>query len=150
VRELTLAAFAAATGSHLVGEPRSARYAAFRDGFDERAERERLRAIGLRFLGRSEPGFPPLLAAIHDPPPGLYLRGGAEAELLSRPAAAVVGGIGSIPGAMAGGLLIGLAESFTAGYMNGTWKDAVTFSILVLVMLVRPTGLFGKPEIQKV
>ena len=65
-------------------------------------------------------------------------------------AAAVVGGIGSIPGAMAGGLLIGLAESFTAGYMNGTWKDAVTFSILVLIMLVRPTGLFGKPEIKKV
>ena len=91
MRELTLAAFAAATGSHLVGEPRSARYAAFRDGFDERAERKRLRAAGLRFLGRSEPGFPPLLAAIHDPPPGLYLRGGAEAELLSRPAAAVVG-----------------------------------------------------------
>jgi branched-chain amino acid transport system permease protein len=65
-------------------------------------------------------------------------------------AAAVVGGIGSIPGAMAGGLLIGLAESFTAGYMNGTWKDAVTFSILVLIMLLRPTGLLGKPEIQKV
>jgi len=65
-------------------------------------------------------------------------------------AAAVVGGIGSIPGAMLGGLIIGLAESYTAGYMNGTWKDAVTFSILVLVMLVRPTGLLGKPEIKKV
>ncbi len=89
--ELSLAAFAAATGSHLVGEPRSARYAAFRDRFDERAERERLRAAGLRFLGRSERGFPPLLAAIHDPPPGLYLRGSADAELLSRPAVAVVG-----------------------------------------------------------
>ena len=65
-------------------------------------------------------------------------------------AAAVVGGIGSIPGAMLGGLLIGLAESFTAAYMNGAWKDAVTFVILVLVMLFRPTGLLGKPEIQKV
>jgi DNA processing protein len=89
--ELALASFAAATGSHLVGEPRSARFAAFKAAFDPAAERARLAQRGLRFLGRSEPSFPPLLRAIHDPPPGLFLRGAAEVELLARPALAIVG-----------------------------------------------------------
>ena len=89
--ELALASFAAATGAHLVGEPRSARFAAFRAAFDARAELERLHALGLRFLSRSDPAFPPLLRAIHDPPPGLFLRGAADAALLSLPAVAVVG-----------------------------------------------------------
>ena len=89
--ELALASFAAATDAHVVQEPRTVRFARFRETFDESAERERLRAAGLRFLGRSEPGFPPLLEAIHDPPPGLFLRGGAAAELLARPAVAIVG-----------------------------------------------------------
>ncbi len=57
--------------------------------------------------------------------------------------AAVVGGIGSIPGAMLGGLLIGLAEAFTAGYFSSTFQDSIVFSILIVVMLVRPTGLLG-------
>jgi DNA processing protein len=91
VSDLALASFATATGSHVVREPRSARFASFRAGFDERAERERLRSAGLRFLGRSESAFPPLLRAIHDPPPGLFLRGGADEELLAAPAVAVVG-----------------------------------------------------------
>jgi branched-chain amino acid transport system permease protein len=64
--------------------------------------------------------------------------------------AAVIGGIGSIPGAMFGGLFIGLAEAFTAGYISNTFKDLIVFSILVVVMLVRPSGLFGKATIQKV
>ena len=64
--------------------------------------------------------------------------------------AAVVGGIGSIPGAMFGGLFIGLAEAFTAGYISNTFKDLIVFSILIVVMLVRPTGLFGKATITKV
>ena len=64
--------------------------------------------------------------------------------------AAVVGGIGSIPGAMFGGLFIGLAEAFTAGYISNTFKDLIVFSILIVVMLVRPSGLFGKATIQKV
>lgn len=89
--ELALALFAAATDSHLVEEPRAARYAAFRDGLDERAERERLAAAGFRFLARSDPAFPAILRAIHDPPPGLFLRGAAAEELLARPAVAVVG-----------------------------------------------------------
>jgi len=91
VSELELASFAAATDAHVVQEPRTVRFARFRETFDERAERERLRAAGLRFLGRSQPGFPPHLNAIHDPPAGLFLRGEAEPELLARPAIAVVG-----------------------------------------------------------
>jgi branched-chain amino acid transport system permease protein len=64
--------------------------------------------------------------------------------------AAVVGGIGSIPGAVLGGLLLGLAESFTAVYISVTFNDAIAFLLLVLVLLVRPSGLLGKPLIQKV
>lgn len=64
--------------------------------------------------------------------------------------AAVVGGIGSIPGAMFGGLFIGLAEALTAGYVSNTFKDLIVFSVLVVVMLVRPSGLFGRAALQKV
>jgi DNA processing protein len=91
VNELALASFAAASDAHLVGEPRSARFAAFKARFDARAELARLAELGLRFLARSEAGFPQLLRAIHDPPPGLFLRGTADIELLARPAVAVVG-----------------------------------------------------------
>jgi DNA processing protein len=91
VSELALALFAAETGGHVVREPRSGRFSRFRAAFDERAARERLHAAGLRFVGQSEPGFPPLLRAIHDPPPGLFLRGTADPVLLARPAVAVVG-----------------------------------------------------------
>ena len=91
MNELALASFAAANDTHLVGEPRSARFAAFKARFDGRAELARLDALGLRFLARSDPGFPPLLRAIHDPPPGLFLRGAADVELLARPAVAIVG-----------------------------------------------------------
>jgi branched-chain amino acid transport system permease protein len=64
--------------------------------------------------------------------------------------AAVVGGIGSIPGAMLGGLLVGLAESFAAGYLGGRWADLTVFGILIVVLLVRPSGLLGTKAIQKV
>ncbi len=64
--------------------------------------------------------------------------------------AAVIGGIGSIPGAMLGGLLIGLVESFSIGYVGGQWADIVIFGILILFMLFRPTGLLGSRAIQKV
>jgi branched-chain amino acid transport system permease protein len=64
--------------------------------------------------------------------------------------AAVIGGIGSIPGAMLGGLLIGLAEAYTAGYWTSTFQDLVVFSLLIVVMLVRPRGLRGRADIQKV
>jgi branched-chain amino acid transport system permease protein len=64
--------------------------------------------------------------------------------------AAVVGGIGNIPGAMLGGLAIGLAEALSTGYISSTFQDLIVFSILVFVMLVRPSGLFGRATIQKV
>ncbi len=63
--------------------------------------------------------------------------------------AAVVGGIGSIPGAMVGGLLIGVTESFAAGYVGGQWSDIVVFAVLIGFMLFRPTGPLrneGHPE----
>tara|TARA_R110002072_G_scaffold14107_32_gene58907 strand:- start:1848 stop:2765 length:918 start_codon:yes stop_codon:yes gene_type:complete len=64
--------------------------------------------------------------------------------------AAVLGGIGSIPGAMLGGLLIGLIEAFWSGYFSLEYKDVAAFSILVLVLIFRPTGLLGRPEVEKV
>lgn len=64
--------------------------------------------------------------------------------------AAVVGGIGSIEGAMFGGLLVGLVEVFASGYAGGQWSDVVVFGLLIGFLLVRPTGILGKHAIQKV
>lgn len=64
--------------------------------------------------------------------------------------AAVLGGIGSIPGAMLGGFILGLTESFTSAYFSTEYKDVVAFTLLVLVLLFRPTGILGKPEVEKV
>ena len=64
--------------------------------------------------------------------------------------AAVIGGIGSVPGAMAGGLILGLAEAYTQGYVSTKWSDLAVFVILILFMLFRPQGLFGRPDIAKV
>ena len=89
--ELALAVFASETGTHLVRPPRGERWRTFERRFDERAYLERLAAGGHRFLARSTASFPPLLRAIHDPPPGLFLRGEAEPEVLARPAVAIVG-----------------------------------------------------------
>ncbi|MBL4876223.1 MAG: branched-chain amino acid ABC transporter permease LivH, partial [Cohaesibacteraceae bacterium] len=64
--------------------------------------------------------------------------------------AAVLGGIGSLPGAMLGGLLIGLIETFWSGYFSSEYKDVAAFSILVIVLIFMPSGLLGKPEVEKV
>jgi branched-chain amino acid transport system permease protein len=64
--------------------------------------------------------------------------------------AAVIGGIGSIPGAMGGGLILGLAEAYTQGYVSSKWSDLFVFVILIGFMLFRPQGLFGKADINKV
>ncbi|MGH3232836.1 MAG: branched-chain amino acid ABC transporter permease [Streptosporangiaceae bacterium] len=64
--------------------------------------------------------------------------------------AAVVGGIGSIPGAMLGGLLIGIAESFVTGYISSTYTNLLVFALLIIVMLLRPSGLLGQAQLQKV
>jgi branched-chain amino acid transport system permease protein len=64
--------------------------------------------------------------------------------------AAVVGGIGSLPGAMAGGLAIGIGQSFATGYVSSEYQTVIVFAILIGVLLVRPSGLFGVPAPQKV
>ncbi|MEE1675186.1 high-affinity branched-chain amino acid ABC transporter permease LivH [Agarivorans aestuarii] len=64
--------------------------------------------------------------------------------------AAVLGGIGSIPGAVVGGLLLGITEAITAGYFSTEYKDVVSFGLLCFVLLFMPTGLLGKPEVEKV
>jgi branched-chain amino acid transport system permease protein len=64
--------------------------------------------------------------------------------------AAVIGGIGNLPGAVVGGLLLGLCEEFVVGYTASSWRDAVAFGFLIAVLLVRPAGLFGKAVAEKV
>ena len=64
--------------------------------------------------------------------------------------AAVLGGIGSLPGAMLGGILIGLIEAFWSGYFSVEYKDVSVFAVLILVLVFRPTGLLGRPELEKV
>lgn len=64
--------------------------------------------------------------------------------------AAVLGGIGSIPGAMVGGLVLGLAESYTTGYFSGNYEDILAFAILILILIFRPDGILGKAKVQKV
>ena len=65
-------------------------------------------------------------------------------------AAALLGGIGSLPGAALGGVIIGVLEAFVAGYVSSDWKDCAAFVVLILVLLFRPYGLFGHKEIKKV
>jgi len=64
--------------------------------------------------------------------------------------AAVLGGIGVIPGAMLGSLIMGVVETFTSAYVSSTLRDAVAFGILILVLLVRPAGILGRPTREKV
>jgi branched-chain amino acid transport system permease protein len=88
-----------------------------------------------------------LLYAIKDtsvsPLMGLYV--GLKAFV-----AAVIGGIGNVPGAVVGALLLGLVEEFVVGYAASTWRDAVAFGFLILVLLVKPGGLFGRVAAEKV
>jgi len=64
--------------------------------------------------------------------------------------AAVFGGIGSIPGAMIGGLAIGIMETLVAGYGNSMYRDAAVFAFLILILILKPSGLLGKNEREKV
>jgi branched-chain amino acid transport system permease protein len=64
--------------------------------------------------------------------------------------AAVFGGIGSVPGAMLGGLALGLGEEMVAGYTSSSFRDGIAFAMLVVVLLVRPEGLLGRATAEKV
>jgi branched-chain amino acid transport system permease protein len=64
--------------------------------------------------------------------------------------AAVVGGIGNIPGAVLGGLIMGMAEVMVVGYVSSTYRDAIAFVLLIVILLVRPSGLLGKHQAEKV
>jgi DNA processing protein len=143
VSELAVAAFAAATGAHLLEEPRSSRFARFRAAFDEADFLRKLAERGLRWLPRDDPAFPPRLRSIHDPPPGLFLRGGADASLLAATSVAVVGaracsGYGSGVAfklgrelAAAGVLVVsGLARGVDASAHRGALESGVTVAVL--------------------
>ena len=64
--------------------------------------------------------------------------------------AAVLGGIGSIPGAVLGGFVLGLTESFATGYVSSDYEDVFAFSLLVLILIFKPSGLLGRVETEKV
>jgi branched-chain amino acid transport system permease protein len=64
--------------------------------------------------------------------------------------AAVLGGIGNVPGAVVGGLIIGVVESFVGGSAYSNYRDAIAFVILIVILLFRPSGLFGKYQPEKV
>jgi len=91
VSELALAAFAAESGSHVVRAPRDRAFRVFARRFDEASYLARLTEAGVEWIARSAPEFPPPLHAIHDPPPGLFVRGEAAADVLRRATVAVVG-----------------------------------------------------------
>ena len=63
--------------------------------------------------------------------------------------AAILGGIGNIPGAMIGGLLLGVIEALAAGYIAIAWKDAIAFTVLILILIIRPTGILGERTADK-
>jgi branched-chain amino acid transport system permease protein len=64
--------------------------------------------------------------------------------------AAVLGGIGSLPGAVLGGLLIGLIETLWSAYFSNDYKDVASFSVLIIALVFMPSGLLGKPDVEKV
>ena len=142
--ELALAAFASETGAHLVRPPATRQWHTYVRAFDASAYLGALAARGYRFVARSTPAFPPGLRAIHDPPPGLFVRGSADLELLARPAVAIVGaracsGYGASVARMLGrelgqaGLVVvsGLARGVDAEAHRGALEaDAPTVAVL--------------------
>lgn len=94
-----------------------------------------LAAVGSVLVGMKYPKIDPLMGTIV----------GLKAFV-----AAVLGGIGSLPGAVIGGLLMGLSEEMVVGYLSSTYRDAFAFGILILILFFRPAGLFGKASQEKV
>ncbi|MFL5927535.1 MAG: DNA-processing protein DprA [Gaiellaceae bacterium] len=105
--ELATAVFAGQNDAHLVDAPRSARFATFVAAFDEPAFLRQLAAAGLRWVSRGDPSFPARLHSVHDPPPGLFVRGAAPIDLLDRPSVAVVGARACSPYGMAVARMLG-------------------------------------------
>jgi branched-chain amino acid transport system permease protein len=106
------------------------------------------RVVSFTFaIGSVLAGAAAFLIAIdkHTITPNMGMTGGLKAFV-----AAVLGGIGSIPGAVAGGLLLGLAETFVSGYIASTYRDAIAFLLLILILLYKPSGLFGRHAVEKV
>jgi branched-chain amino acid transport system permease protein len=98
-------------------------------------------AIGAAFAGLGGVLYAIAYASIY---PTMGITPGLKAFV-----AAVLGGIGSIPGAFVGALIMGQAETLTAGYISTPMKDAVAFTILIIVLLIKPTGIFGEPSGEK-
>ncbi len=99
------------------------------------------------FVGSGLAGVGSILVALSNPKvePLMGVMPGLKAFV-----AAVLGGIGSIPGAWIGGLLMGLCETYVVAYVSSTYRDALAFVLLIIVLLIKPTGLFGKSSIEKV
>jgi DNA processing protein len=129
VKELALAVFAAETGAHLLRPPTSRRWFDHVRTFDPSAYVAELTRRGLRFVPRSAREFPALLTAVHDPPPGLFVRGGHPLELLARPAVAIVGaracsGYGSSVARMLGRDLAAAGLVVVSGLARGVDGEA--------------------------
>ena len=106
------------------------------------------RAISFTFiLGSSLAGAAGILYGLNYPSiePLMGLLPGIKAFV-----AAVLGGIGSFFGAAIGGLILGIIETFTVGYISPTFRDAIAFGVLIVILLFKPQGLFGKKDIDKV
>jgi len=141
--ELATAVFAARSGSHVVDVPRSARFVEFLRKFDETSYRLELERSGLRWAARGDPAFPARLRAIHDPPPGLFIRGDVPLALLAQPSVAVVGAracsaYGSTVAvslgrelAAAGVVVVsGLARGIDAAAHRGALETGLTLAVL--------------------
>jgi len=141
--ELATAVFAAQTDAHLLDAPRSARFASFQATFDEARFLRRLAECGYRWLARTDPAFPARLRSIHDPPPGLFVRGSAPIALLDRVSVAVVGARAcshygsSVAAALArelaaAGVLVvsGLARGIDGAAHRGALQAGTTVAVL--------------------
>jgi len=143
VSELAVAVFASQTGAHLLDAPRTSRFAAFRQTFDEESFLRDLAVRGFRWLARTNPEFPARVRSIHDPPPGLFVRGEAPLALLERPCVAVVGARACSPYGVAvattlgrelaaAGVIVvsGLARGVDAAAHRGALDSGTTVAVL--------------------
>lgn len=141
--ELAVAVFASQADEHLLEAPRSARFAAFRQTFDEKRYLQQLAAREVRWVARSDPQFPARLRAIHDPPPGLFVRGDAPLALLDRVSVAVVGARACSPYGVAvatslgrelaaAGVIVvsGLARGVDGAAHRGALDSGLTIAVL--------------------